>query len=58
MGSIISIRDKEGEMCKYYDRKVAEGKNKMSVINTVRYKIVIRIFAVIHNNNIPLVTTS
>ncbi len=31
----------------YYDRKVAAGKNKMSVLNAVRNKIIHRIFAVI-----------
>lgn len=31
----------------YYDRKVAEGKNKMSVLNAIRNKIIHRIFAVI-----------
>ncbi len=31
----------------YYERKVAEGKNKMSVLNAVRNKIIHRVFAVI-----------
>lgn len=31
----------------YYQRKVAEGKNKMSVLNAVRNKIIHRVFAVI-----------
>jgi hypothetical protein len=35
---------------KYYERKVAEGKNKMSVINALRAKIVARMFAVIKRN--------
>ncbi|OAV65105.1 Transposase IS116/IS110/IS902 family protein [Bacteroidales bacterium Barb6XT] len=34
----------------YYERKVAEGKNKMSVLNAVRAKLVHRMFAVIRNN--------
>jgi transposase len=29
----------------YYERKVAEGKNKMAVINAVRNKLIHRIFA-------------
>jgi len=33
----------------YYDRKVAEGKNKMSVLNAVRNKIIHIIYAVIKN---------
>lgn len=39
-----------GDIKTYYDRKVAEGKNKMSVINAVRNKIVHRIFAVVREN--------
>jgi transposase len=35
------------DLRQYYLRKVAEGKNKMSVLNAVRNKIVHRIFAVI-----------
>ncbi len=38
------------EMRAYYLRKVAEGKNKMSVINAVRNKLVLRMFAVIRDN--------
>lgn len=34
-------------MKKYYDRKVEEGKNKMSVLNAVRAKLVTIMFAVI-----------
>ena len=39
-----------GELKKYYERKVAEGKNKMPVINALRAKIVARMFAVIKRN--------
>ena len=38
------------ELKDYYQRKVAEGKNKMSVINAVRNKLILRIFAVVRNN--------
>jgi transposase len=41
----------KGELNDYYLRKVAEGKNKMSVINAVRAKLVMRMFAVIKNNH-------
>jgi len=37
------------EMKVFYERKVAEGKNKMSVINAVRNKLISRIFACIKN---------
>jgi len=36
----------------YYLRKVKEGKNKMSVLNAVRNKIIHRIFAVVNNQKI------
>ncbi len=38
---------KGGEFRKYYDRKVKEGKPKMSVINAIRSKILLRIAAVV-----------
>ena len=38
------------ELKQYYERKVAEGKNKMSVINAVRNKLVHRIFAVLRDD--------
>lgn len=47
--SAIRLRNDLGE---YYRRKVAEGKNKMSVINAVRNKIIHRIYAVIKNQTI------
>lgn len=42
----------DNEMAVYYRRKVDEGKNKMSVLNAVRNKIIHRIFAVIKNQTI------
>jgi transposase len=44
MGYARSAR-KESQLGKYYLRKVAEGKNKMSVLNAVRNKLVHRIFS-------------
>lgn len=35
------------EFKRYYERKTAEGKHKMSVINTIRNKIVLRAAAVV-----------
>jgi transposase len=46
MGATSLIRLK-GELKDYYDRKVAQGKNKMTVLNAVRNKILHRICAVI-----------
>ena len=47
---VVATRKKEGELREYYLRKVAEGKNKMTVLNAVRAKLVLRMFAVIKNN--------
>jgi transposase len=49
MSALSAIRNCE-ELQNYYQRKVAEGKNKMSVINAVRNKLVLRIFAVVRND--------
>ena len=38
------------ELRQYYQRKVQEGKNKMSVVNAVRNKLVQRIFAVVRDS--------
>lgn len=46
----LSAISMEGELKEYYLRKVEEGKNKMSVINAVRAKLIHRIFAVIRDN--------
>jgi transposase len=43
----LSILRTDGELRQYYERKVAEGKNPMSVINAVRFKIIDRIFSVV-----------
>ena len=34
----------------YYERKVLEGKSKMSVINAVRFKLLARVAAVVNKN--------
>ena len=36
-----------GELGDYYQRKVAEGKNKMLALNAVRNKLIHRVYAVI-----------
>jgi transposase len=38
-----------GDMRTYYERKISEGKNKMSVLNAVRNKIIHRVFAVVRD---------
>lgn len=46
--AMAAIRFNE-DMKHYYERKVGEGKNKMSVINAVRNKLIHRIFAVVRD---------
>ena len=43
----ISATQYVPEIKKYYERKVAEGKNKMCVINAIRNKLIHRILAVV-----------
>lgn len=45
----MSVIRLSGDLRDYYHRKVAEGKNKMSVLNAVRNKIIHRIYAVLKN---------
>ncbi len=40
------------DMKEYYQRKLKENKNKMSVINAIRNKLVHRIFACVNNNKL------
>jgi transposase len=46
----VSMLRKGNEYSDYYKRKIDEGKNKMSVINAIRNKIVSRVFAVIERD--------
>lgn len=46
----LSASKTTGDLGKYYERKVAEGKNKMTVLNAIRAKLVLRMFAVIKND--------
>ena len=46
MASLTAIKLDEG-LKTYYNRKVAEGKNKMSIINAVRNKLLARVFSVV-----------
>ena len=43
----MSVISRDPELREYYHRKVAQGKNKMLVINAVRNKIIHRLCAVI-----------
>jgi transposase len=46
MAALRAVR-LEGDMKKYYLRKIEEGKNKMSILNAVRNKLIHRIYAVV-----------
>lgn len=46
----LSVVRSEGVMKEYFERKVAEGKNKMTVINAIRAKLIATIFALIRDN--------
>lgn len=50
MAAMSVLRMKNSELKKYFDRKVAEGKNKMLVLNAIRGKLILRMFAVIKQN--------
>lgn len=56
LGALTQIKTK-GAFRIYYERKVAEGKNKMLVINAVRNKIIHRVAAVI-NRGTPYLMNS
>lgn len=47
--SAMSAIAAKGELKEYYLRKVGQGKNKMSVINAVRNKIIHRVFACVRD---------
>ena len=47
---VVATQKKDGELREYYLRKIAEGKNKMLVLNAIRAKLIARMFAVIKNN--------
>ncbi|MFC0876770.1 transposase, partial [Saccharicrinis sp. FJH2] len=51
MAALSAIKTK-GDLGQYYARKVAEGKNKMTVLNAIRAKLVLRMFAVIKNDRL------
>ena len=47
MASLSAIK-LDQDLKKYYERKVAEGKNKMSVLNAVKNKLLARVIAVVN----------
>lgn len=51
MAALTSIKNSI-EMKQYYQRKLSENKNKMSIINAVRNKLIQRIFACVKENRL------
>lgn len=47
---VAAVRKKTGHFVEYYRRKVSDGKNKMSVLNAVRAKLMLTAFAVVRTN--------
>jgi transposase len=48
----LSLTNTPGELGAYYRRKILEGKQHLSVINAMRNKLILRIFAVVRNDTI------
>ena len=49
LAAISAIR-MAGDLKTYYERKVAEGKHKMSVMSSMRHKLILRVVACVRNN--------
>jgi transposase len=52
LAALGSARPGQGKFKAYYARKVSEGKNKMSVLNAIRNKMVAVIFACVRDNKL------
>lgn len=50
LGAMSAIR-LENDLAHYFKRKVSEGKNKLSVLNAIRNKIIHRIYALVKKQN-------
>lgn len=48
--SALAAISTPGEIQEYFNRKVEEGKNKMCVLNAIRNKLILRIFACVREN--------
>lgn len=50
--SALSSISRPGEFRDYYDRKLKEGKSKMSTINAIRNKLILRVFACVRDGKL------
>jgi hypothetical protein len=48
--SMATVKTKKSQLRIYYERKAAEGKNKVSVLQAVRNKLIRQIFSCVLNN--------
>ena len=51
LAAICAIR-MAGDLKAYYERKVAAGKHKMSVMSSMRHKLILRVFACVRDNRV------
>lgn len=51
LATMSIIHSKGTFICNYYNRRVKEGKNKMSVLNAIKNKLIHRVFACVRNNH-------
>ena len=51
MAAISAIR-MAGDLKTYFERKVAAGKRKMSVMSSMRNKLILRVFACVPDNRV------
>ena len=49
MSSLSILKHKKGELYEYFERKIKEGKHTMSVLNSLRNKLLSRVFACVNN---------
>jgi transposase len=52
IAAIGFVRQPDRFLGKYYQRKVKEGKNKMSVLNAIRNKLLQRVFSCVNNSKL------
>lgn len=50
LSAVAIAHRKSGDLRAYFDRKVEEGKNKMTVLNAVRAKLIARMFSVVRRD--------
>jgi transposase len=52
LAAMGSLSQKDTKLAQYYSRKAAQGKNKMSILNAVRNKLVHTVFACVRDNRL------